>query len=115
MSVTFTGNVFTRITAADTWTEVAGATKGLAGAGAGDNAELDVYVQNFDAANVTVHYQVTPTSTAPTSDDDTFATASLAENGTAQLAAILTGTEHLWIKNDGVDLRVNVSGTREDN
>lgn len=111
----FFSNQFTRITSSGTWTEVLGSNKGLAGFASGDNAEADVLIQNWSGSLNTVLVAVTSSSSAPNADTEAFYTAELLDNGFVELKAVLTGTEHLWVKSDQTDTRVNVSGVKEDN
>lgn len=115
MAQSFIPNELTRVTSTATWTEVAGATKGLSGFSTGDVAEIDVFVQSWNATDATVLFAVTSNSTAPAADTDAFYRVVLSENGIAQLQAILTETEHLWVKSDQTDVRVNITGSKEDN
>jgi len=114
----FIANQYTRITAAATWTEVAGSNKGLSGFASGDVAELDVLIQNWDADENLVEVAITATSSSPGSNVESYKkklAAAEESNDFAQLQFILTGTEHLWVKSDQTDTRITVSGTTEDN
>lgn len=114
----FIANQFTRITSASTWTEVAGATKGLSGFASGDVAELDVLIQNWVANNNTVEVAITATSSAPSANTESLKRVLAAAESSGdyfQVQIILTGTEHLWVKSDQTDTRVTISGTKEDN
>lgn len=105
----------TRITAAATWTEVAGATKGLTGFNAdNDTASLDVLIQNFDADPNTVLVAITATSTAPAADTDANYSEVLDNLGKLQLDVLLKNTQHLWVKSDQTDTRVLVTGYKEE-
>lgn len=107
-------NIFTRVTTTNTWTEIAGATKGLAGAGATDEAELDVLAQNWAASDATILFAVTANSTAPASDDAAFFRTIKGQDEIIQLQAVLIGTQHLWLKSTQNDTRVNVTGSKKE-
>lgn len=109
---TFIPNTFTRITAANTWTEVAGATKGLAGGVT--VAELDGVIVNWATSAAEVLIAITADSTPPASDDVAIRPISLAaDRGFEPFDAVLTGDEHIWVKSDQTDTRVNIVGSKE--
>jgi hypothetical protein len=107
----------TRITSADTWTEVAGATKGVT---AGHKADIDFIVTNLDADANNVLIAITATSTAPSADTDAFTKVTLSALAAGASSHIFTGerlllpsSHHLWVKSDQTDTRVMVSGYTE--
>lgn len=107
----------TRITAANTWTEVCGATKGLA---AGFEGLIDIAIANWATANATVLVAITDTSTAPSADTAADWTRVLNPAPTAPTSSgyecyleglLLRDGNHLWVKSNQTDTRVAVAGT----
>ena len=109
---TFTPNIFTRATVSNTWTEIAGATKGLAGGVI--EAELDAVVVNWAESPATVLIALTSDDTPPASDDVAIRRVALAKDGLVPFSVVVTGNEHLWIKSDQPDARANVVGRKKE-
>lgn len=109
---------FTRITTANTWTEVAGPNKGLPNFAGNDVAELDVLIQNFTATPAVIDVAITSTNTQPAANTESVSRRlnGLRTTGdTLQLQNILKGTEVLWVRSDRTDTHVTVTGSMEDN